>query len=118
MCAFKKKTTEATWRRSGLFSVLEELQLVARLNFTALQTLARNRELPVFEQHQQTQQKQQSSRKHGSSVHDRTRYPNLGQPSFQRQDGCGNVGMRSTLKGPSVKQTFPGYGFTPAPSLM
>ena len=105
-----------------MLSVLEDLQAVSRLHYTALQSLVKGHQLPVFEHYQQQQQqKQQAKNKRGGFAHSRDRYPSLENPLQPQEQHHGNLSIQSTqgvyTPQGSAQQGFPGYGFTPAPSL-
>ncbi|KAK7499220.1 hypothetical protein BaRGS_00009480 [Batillaria attramentaria] len=103
--------------------VLDELQLVSRLHYTALQSLAKQRQLPILEQHlQQQQNKRQAQAKQRTFSQSRTRYPSTeNQSSPYSSQPYAGMSVQSTqgvyTPQGSAEQGFPGYGFTPAPSL-
>ncbi|KAK7090094.1 uncharacterized protein [Littorina saxatilis] len=106
--------------------VLEDLQMVSRLHYTALQTLVKNHQLPIYEHCQQQQkQKQQAKSKRGGFALSREQYSSidnpLQQPTPPQDTTYGGMTVQSTqgvyTPHGSAQSGFPGYGFTPAPSL-
>ena len=106
-----------------MLSVLEDLQTVSRLHYTALQSLVKAHQLPIFEQYrrqqQQQKQQQQAKSKRGGFAQSRDRYPSIENPLEQPQRGSMSIESTQGIYTPqgSAQQGFPGYGFTPAPSL-
>lgn len=107
--------------------VLEDLQIVSRIHYSALRTLVTAHQLPVYvtdQQKQQPQQKQAGAKgKRASGSMTRDRYPSTGSTGEQLAGGDQHGGMAVystrgvyTPQG-SAASGFPGYGFTPAPSL-
>ena len=101
--------------------------MVSRLHYTALHSLVQGHQLPILQHYhqqkqQQQQQQQQAKSKRGGFANSRDRYPSTETPP-QPQGGHhhGSMSVQSTqgvyTPQGSAEHGFPGYGFTPAPSL-
>lgn len=100
--------------------MLEDLQLVSRLHYTALQMLARKHQLPVLEEYHQGQKQKIHSAQSGRGTFAKSggRYPSIENTTVTPSPGMTVESTRGiyTPQG-SAERGFPGYGFTPAPSL-
>ncbi|XP_076453665.1 uncharacterized protein LOC143288888 [Babylonia areolata] len=124
MQGLQKIAMNSSDEKPYLGKVLEDLLQVSRLHYSALLSLVTSQRLPVAQQRAEERERKSSGggkrRTLSGGSRDRDRYPSGGQQTAQ-WGRPGDMTVQSTqgvytTQG-SSKTGFPGYGFTPAPSL-